>query len=236
MKGMFSMDSPLMGFLTKVADLIIINLLFIFVSIPIITIGAGYSAMYSVLMKLVKDEEGVISKQFFAAFKENFKQATIVWVPLMLISIGLIYDYIVVRNGNSPKSFELLIIVMGAVILIFFINYFPIIAKFENTLLNSIKNALVVGLTHIVKTIFMAVFILVPWALTYKRIEIFPVFVMLGCSLPVFVNSIWFNGIYEKMIENYSKKETEEAQPDDEAIKKAEIEEIDKNIEEDISK
>lgn len=204
MRGMFSMDSPLMEFLTKIADLIIINLLFLLVSIPIVTIGAGYSAMYSVTMKLVKNEEGVVTKQFFKAFKENLKQSTVIWIPMMLIAVGLGYDYIVVNNGVSPENFRLVIIIMAVIWGALFVNVFPLIAKFDNTLLNTIKNALVIGFTHVVKMVFMALFIAVPWVITFKRIELFPVFVMMGCSVPVFINSIWFNQIYDAMIERYT--------------------------------
>lgn len=206
MRGMFSMDSPLMNVLTKVADLILINIMFLVVSIPIVTIGAGYTAMYSVCMKLVKDEEGSVTKQFLKAFKENFKQATIMWVPMLVIAAGLIIDYIVVKRGASPKSFETIIYVLAAIWAILFINIFPLIAKFENSILNTIRNALVVAFVHIVKTVFMALFVIVPWVLTYRKIEIFPVFAMLGCSVPVFINSIWFNKIYDEMIENYNNR------------------------------
>jgi len=209
MKGMFSMDSPLMEVLTKVADLIIINILFLFVSIPVFTIGAGYSAMYSVVLKLVKNEEGKITKQFFKAFKENFKQATIIWLVLLLIALGLLYDFYMLMNGSLPESFKLALIVLAFVWGVLFINIFPLIAKFENTSMHLIKNSFVIGFTHLIKTVFMALFIAAPFYITYKRIEVFPVFAMMGLSVPAFVNSIWFNKIYDTMIDNYAKKSQE---------------------------
>ena len=206
MKDMFSMDSPLMGFLTKVADLMIVNILFIIFCIPIVTIGASFSAMYYVTLKLVKNEEGYVAKQFVKGFKDNFKQATIIWVVMLMVAAGLIYDGYVVVTGGSPETFKIVIIVLGVVWSILFINVFPIMAKFENTLLNTIKNSFVVGLTHLVKTVLMMVFTVAPIVFVYKKIEFFPVLLLLGFSVIAFVNSVWFNQIFDAMIDNYNKE------------------------------
>ena len=50
-------DNGVTRFLGKVADFMFLNLLWIVCSIPIITIGASTTAMYSVMLKLVKNEE-----------------------------------------------------------------------------------------------------------------------------------------------------------------------------------
>ena len=44
----FNYDSPIMQFLTRLTDLFILNFLFLICSIPIITIGASATALYSV--------------------------------------------------------------------------------------------------------------------------------------------------------------------------------------------
>ena len=74
----FNMDSPVMNFLGRVADLVWLNILYIICCLPIFTIGAATSALYYVTMKMVADEEGYITKSFFKSFKDNFKQATII--------------------------------------------------------------------------------------------------------------------------------------------------------------
>ena len=82
-------DSPVMDFISTIADLIILNLLFIICSIPIVTFGAAYSAKYYVAMKKVRGEDSGTIKPFFKAFKRNFKQSTLVWI-IMLITISII--------------------------------------------------------------------------------------------------------------------------------------------------
>lgn len=211
MRGMFSMDSPLMQFLTKVADLIILNILFLVFSIPIFTMGASMSAMYYVTLKLVKDEECYVTKQFVASFKENFKQATLIWVVMLIIAIGLVYDAYVSVTGGSPEVFKIVLIVLSVIWGIMFIHVFPLIAKFDNTTLNIIRNALVIGLTHAVKTAFMILFTAVPFVVIWKKIELFPVVAMLGFSTIAFINSVWIRKIYDGMIETYMKPSVDES-------------------------
>ena len=76
---MFKLDSPLMNFLGRVCDIMILNVLLIVFSIPIFTAGAAITAAYSVSYKMVKNEESYIIKGFWKAFKENFKQSTVIW-------------------------------------------------------------------------------------------------------------------------------------------------------------
>lgn len=66
-------DSWIMRILTRIFDLIILNLLFIICSLPVITIGTSLSALYSVTLKMVRNEEGYIVRGFFKAYKENLK-------------------------------------------------------------------------------------------------------------------------------------------------------------------
>ena len=72
-----------MRFLSKVADMIILNILFLITCIPIFTIGASMTALYYVTLRMVSGEEGPVSKDYFRSFKQNFRQATVIWLILM---------------------------------------------------------------------------------------------------------------------------------------------------------
>ena len=79
-------DNPIMHGIGRIADFIILNLLWLVCSIPIITIGASTTALYTVMLKVVKNEEGYIARGFLKAFKENFKQSTL----LMVVFVSLV--------------------------------------------------------------------------------------------------------------------------------------------------
>ena len=70
----FSMDNPFFQFIGKLVDLVWLNILTLVCCLPVFTAGAALSAMYSVLIKMALKEEGVITKPFFRAFKENLKK------------------------------------------------------------------------------------------------------------------------------------------------------------------
>ena len=90
---MFKLDSPFMNFLNRVCDIMILNFMVILFSLPIVTAGASITAAYYIAYKMVKNEESYIVRGFFKAFKENFKQSTIIWLIFLAIFAILFMDY-----------------------------------------------------------------------------------------------------------------------------------------------
>ena len=86
---LFNLDSPLMQGLSKMADLMWLNVLTLLCCLPVVTMGASLTAMNYVALKIVRDEECYISKSFFKSFKENFKQATIIWLMILVAALIL---------------------------------------------------------------------------------------------------------------------------------------------------
>ena len=71
----FDLDSPLMQFLNKMADLLWLNILTFICCIPIVTIGASLTAMHYMALKMVRNEECYITRGFFKSFKENWSSS-----------------------------------------------------------------------------------------------------------------------------------------------------------------
>lgn len=82
MNQIFSIDNRFIQLLNKIFCAAWLNILWFLCCIPIFTIGASTTALYYVSFKLVRNEEGNITKQFFTAFRSNFKKATLIWLPL----------------------------------------------------------------------------------------------------------------------------------------------------------
>ena len=78
----FDLDSPLMNVLNKMADLMWLNILTLICCIPVITAGAALTSMHYVALKIVRNEESYITRSFFKSFKTNFRQATLIWLPV----------------------------------------------------------------------------------------------------------------------------------------------------------
>lgn len=93
MNRLFNIDNPVMQFLSKMFDLIVLNLIFILSCIPIITIGASISALYYVCLKMLRGEDPYIWQNFWKSFRQNFKQSTVVWLLFLAAVVILGMDF-----------------------------------------------------------------------------------------------------------------------------------------------
>ena len=106
MRKFFSDSNPVIRGLTKLADLMWLNALFIITSLPVFTIGAAAAALYYESMRVVQGEESYITRDFFKAFKNNFKQATAVWMVSAFLLTLFGYTFYVL--GKSDLSLSLI--------------------------------------------------------------------------------------------------------------------------------
>ncbi len=150
-------DSPIMQFLSRLTDIFILNILFIVCSLPVVTIGASATALYSVTLKMAKNEESYIFQSYFGAFKSNFKQSTISWLILMLIGTVLWGDYRALGIMWEPlqRIFSFVLFAAGVLLLFTALYLFPYIARFENTIKNSIKNAFMISIAQLPYTLLL---------------------------------------------------------------------------------
>ena len=113
----FDIDGPVVQFLSKVADLMWLNILTIVCCIPVITIGASLTALNYMALKIVRNEETYITKGFFKAFKENFKQSTVIWLIFMVLFSVIYVDYRIVLTtdvqiGNLLRGLIVMVVVL----------------------------------------------------------------------------------------------------------------------------
>ena len=76
--GVFDINGKFFKTLTKAGDFIILTLLAMVCSIPVITIGASLTAVFYAALKMARDEEGYVWKEFFKSFKQNLKQSILI--------------------------------------------------------------------------------------------------------------------------------------------------------------
>ena len=135
----------------KGGDLFFLNIYFTITCIPIITIGAAITALYTVTNKMVNDKEANVKEQYFEAFKSNFKQSTTIWiVDLIYIAIMYLQYCYVVTNSSDAARYLMVFLGFEFVLAAFAIPLqFPLVARYENTTWNLIKNALVFSLAYL---------------------------------------------------------------------------------------
>ena len=92
--GFLRYDSDFMVMLGRIADYVILNVLCVIFSIPLFTVGAAVTAKYYVAMKLARKEEPNVFKAFINSFRDNFKQATLLWLLSVFLSAFLAIESI----------------------------------------------------------------------------------------------------------------------------------------------
>ena len=206
MRGLFNYDGPVFTALNKLTDLIILNLLFIVCCIPIFTIGASCTAMAYVTQKQKDGREGYIWKSFFHSFKQNFFQATIIWMCMLALAVFMLIDMQIVKNmaGNSAAVLKIFLIA-GAVIWFMIFNVvFPLLAKFDNKTLATVKNAALIAVANAPKTILLcaawvaAVFITAWNTQTIATLSL--VWLLIGFAAMSVLNTHLFYPIFLKLI------------------------------------
>ena len=201
MGALFNLDNPVWSFMGKVADLVILNVLAIICSIPIFTIGASWTALYFVTIRIVRKEEGYVIRDFFRSFKENFKQATLIWLLVLLVAAIFVGDILIYRmiQDQIPKFIMIAVIVLAFLALGTAIYVFPVLSRFENTIKNTIKNAFLLSIVNIPYTILLMILMVLPIFLALFVIQIAPIMIIMGASLPAYFASMIFVHIFRKL-------------------------------------
>lgn len=201
MNGIFNLDSPLMSFLSKFADLMILNLLTLICCIPIVTIGASLTSMYYVLLRFHNEEVGSVIKDFFHSFKNNFKQATIMWVMYLLLIVALVEDYYLmfVVGLQTLLSLRYVVYVFTALVLISITWSFVLLSRYSNSIARMILNSFCVGVTHFVSTFVMVLLMLVPVAVILVFPAAFPIILIIGLSVVGYLQALLFSRVFKKL-------------------------------------
>ncbi|MED9903073.1 MAG: DUF624 domain-containing protein [Lachnospiraceae bacterium] len=201
MSKLFDLDSPLIRWLNKVADLMWLNMLTLFCCIPIITAGAALTSAHYVALKMLRNEEGYVTREFFKAFKTNFKQSTLIWLLILLVVAVLGADYYIIKYTkiDFPQVFQVIIMAAGILFLFMVLWVFPVQAKFINTLPKTIKNAFALSIIQMPRTLLMIIVYVLPYVLLFLSLRIFPLVFVFGISVPVYVSAVLYNKMFKKL-------------------------------------
>lgn len=200
MGKIFDMDSPIMRFLSIMADLMILNLIALICCIPIVTIGASMTALHYVLLKMVRNEEGYIVRSFFKSFKDNFKQATIIWLIILLFIAVFVGDLLIMNYSaiEFPKALRVILFALALFVAMLVCYVFPVLSRFDNTIFNTIKNALFMAILSLPKTILMLLLYVLPVVALYFSTMAMPFIFIFGISAPAYFAAMLYSGTFKK--------------------------------------
>lgn len=196
----FAADGKLAGFLNRIGYLIVLNLLTIICCIPIFTAGAAMTALYSVTLRLVRKEDEKIVVGYFKAFRDNFRQATLIWISGEALALFMLFDVYLLQSvagifGQVYRIFLFMLVLFLAMVLL---HAFAVLARFNNTIKNTVKNALLFCMGHIGTAILMLGAMLIPLILLTVSYRFLSVDILLGISGPAYLTGIYFTSLFKR--------------------------------------
>lgn len=199
--------------LSKITDLVILNLVVLVCCLPVITAGAALTGMHYVLLKMVRNEEGYIVRSYFKSFKENFLQATGIWLIFLAVGSLFILDLRLTGGAGGgiqlPALFRYLLIAGGIYLFMVYLYAFPLLARFNNTVPGTLRNAAVLTAASFPRTIGMAVASIAFPLIVILFKPILPLLVLLGISGPGYVCALLYSPVFKRLEANVKGEDSE---------------------------
>jgi len=218
MASIFAPDSTLMRFLTRIADLMILNVLFVVTSLAIVTLPASLTALCFVSLRIATDTDRTITGDFFRSFRQNFRQSTLIGLLIAAVGAALAAWYVVVTELVSDGVLRFVLLAIWYVLVflaaMWALYVFPYLAKFEGTTREVLRNARLMSFRHplapltvIVLSILAAVVtIFSPQATGYGLL-----WLLIGFAAIAFLGAL----VYARVFERYAPTPTPSAQEED---------------------
>lgn len=136
-----------------VLDYFFLNVLWILCCIPVFTVGAATTGAYYASLRLMNEDDDAVIQNFLKSFKSNFKQATLLWLLVLAITVFLALDIsLCFRYSQVSQTiiaiFFLMLVCIAFLELLTVLYLFPLQSWFDNTLIETLRNALVLGVHH----------------------------------------------------------------------------------------
>lgn len=202
MGGLFHYNNQIFQFINKLLDFILLSILWFLCCIPIVTIGASTTALYYVTFRIAKEEESYIARNFFHSFKSNLKQATLLFIPLLIIGNLLFFSLAFWFSiGSGVGTLIGIVLSFFSIFYIIILLYvFPLLSKFENTLKQTIKNSLLIALANINKTLIIALLTATFLLIIYFIPSSLLIMIFFGFAFLCYINSFIFLKIFDQYI------------------------------------
>jgi len=204
--NLLSYNSPIIRFLERVFDLVVLNLMTLVLCIPLVTAGAATTALYKTLFDF-RQQKGRTIIGFWQTFRAEFRPA----LPLGLLVIVASaayggYLYLLYPQLAAERAWAwITVAAIGALFFLPMTFIFPLFAKFENTVKKTIVNAFYMSIRHVPLAILM-IAMQVVWPFTmflfsYQAQFILLAWFFLGISLPAYLGSGLFLKVFAKYAE-----------------------------------
>lgn len=208
----FGKLNPVIDFINTLCNFFVLNLVFLVTCLPVLTIGSALSSLYYVMSKETKGEYGYLVRTYIREFKRNLKEGTITFLLLFAAGSLLIFNLLFwpIRGTVLSSGITGLLIAISVIWLSIFHYTFPLIGRFINTPINSIRNAWKLALRNFKWTFVLLLIDIcsISFCLFLPLNTVLMSFLSLGFVLIAYCKSFIFNKVFSP----YEEKSTEKKQ------------------------
>lgn len=240
MSKFFNLDSPVMAFLSRLWDIMVLNIFAFLFLLPVFAVlyffgeigsaspilalvlvfiaalpfGACLTGLHYISLKMVRKEESYIVRPFFHSVKENFRQSVIIWAIYLFFFVITGYDIYMVINDEQnifPSWLGIALLIVSFLLLFSFLWVFPILSHFVNSVGGTLRNAVTMAIGAFPRTLLMLLILITPIAALYFIGQyIVPFLFLFGIEGPVYLCAM----TYSKFFERFEPKREESQNPD----------------------
>lgn len=189
-------------FLTALANLIIVNFLFMMTCLPVITIGASITSLYRITIAILAGDNPSVWKDYLTCFKNNFLKATAFQLIYMALTAFFLFEIFMVNNMMDPQYYWAAYPAYFFLLMVFAssIYAFPLLAWFEESFMQYLKNSLLLAITNVPLTIMITVITAGLAYVTYQfTVTTLSILILMGFSSIAIFYSLFFKRIFEKL-------------------------------------
>ncbi len=207
---MFSLDSKFMQTLNRLSDLMILNFLHLLTCLPVITIGAANTALNAVCIRMDTEREGGLFRTYFRAFRDSFRQSTLLWLLLALCIAGCCANILLFSAQSGPMRYAYIFFTALLVMAVMTSGYvFPLLSQFQNSVLGTLHNAILLSIAYLPRSLLITAVNLFPWILLFVNLYAFLkmgiLWIVVYFSAAAYLNT----RILQKVFAPYLEKEEE---------------------------
>lgn len=157
-------EGPVISFLNRLIDMILLSTVCFLCCLPVVTIGASFSALYDVTMKWALHKEVSVFSTFFRAFAHNLKKGTILFLIAAAcgLFIGIDLWSAFQWNTSARPVFIVVILAIGYFYLAEITHLFPVLAYFDDEVKVCIKKAFLLSMKNGIFTVFIMIMNILP--------------------------------------------------------------------------
>lgn len=196
-------NSPVIAFLNKMTDLILLNILWIICCLPVFTVGAATCAAYYVSITSIRCGDGYVLRRFFEGFKSSFRPITPIWLGLLAAGFMLAADMFFWNQIGG--GFGKMMLIVSAVIAIFVwiwsLWIFPVFAKFTGKRRELLKNAAAFAVGYLPYTAIVLVITGVIIYVNLVSLVANSIMLFIGFALLMYINSFFFYRVFMNHID-----------------------------------